>query len=103
MKLSIYSLFTFFIVPTLASAQDLFEMSGTSKISYAVSAQRADQNAKNFCIEQGTRNATQKGKYRYNYSEGTIECDVQGVCRRRTIFFATGWRIKALCPTKNKV
>ena len=90
MKPSIFSLFIFFIVPTLASAQGLFEMSGTSKISYEVSSQRADKNAKSFCIQQGARNATLMGEYRYDYSEGTIECDVHGVCRRRTIFFASG-------------
>jgi hypothetical protein len=69
---------------------ETFEASGMSKTSAEVSAKIADNKAKEICMNEGAENFSRVGDYRYSYGEGTIECDVQGVCRRRTIYFAVG-------------
>jgi hypothetical protein len=61
-----------------------------SKSSYLVAAQIADNNAKETCMNDGAENVRREGEYRYSHAEGTIECNVQGVCRRRTFYFAVG-------------
>jgi len=69
---------------------EAFEVSGMSKTSYLVSAQIADAKAKETCISDGAESTQRDGEYRYSYGEGNIECNVQGVCRRRTVYFTAG-------------